>query len=245
MKHIPRIYLKHVLHQGLRIECDTNQSHHLLRVLRLRVGDALIVFDGQGGEYQATLTSAEKRNAQIEVRQFVDINHESPLHIDLYLSICKPERMDWAVQKASELGVQSIFPVMTEFCSIKLDAARLTKKREHWQQIVISACEQSARHHIPQVAKIQPFVDAITSNPQHDKIICHQIKTNCEKTLPEKTDQIALFIGPQAGFSDDEIELALANSAFPLTFGPRLLRTETATTAAISLLQHRWGDMSI
>ena len=242
MVRIPRIYQPAPLVSDREIELDAQATAHVTRVLRLKAGDALRVFDGEGGEYEAVISNVGRRVATIEIGDFVDRSVESPLELVLVQGISRGERMDYTVQKAVELGVTRIIPVMTERTVVNLKGERKDKRREHWQSVVNSACEQCGRNTIPQVAPVITFHDWLGEPNEGYKLVLHH---RAQNTLPERPPQqgsITLLIGPEGGLSFVEISAAQSAGYLPLRLGPRVMRTETAAVAALSVLQWTWGD---
>jgi len=217
---------------------------HLTKVLRLRVGDALVLFNGEGGEYVARVAAVGRRSTRIEVGEFVEGERESPLELILLQGVSRGERMDYTVQKAVELGVTRIVPVLTERTVVNLKGERQEKRRAHWQGVVHSACEQSGRNRVPAVAALRPFAQAVAEAAGGLKLVLHHRAETSLETLPVPQGPVSLLIGPEGGLSAQEITTAEAAGFVPLRLGPRVLRTETAALAAISVLQWRWGDFA-
>jgi len=239
---IPRIYTANNLEPNRKTILGIQASSHILHVLRLKLGSPLILFNGTGGEYNAELYAIDKQRAIIQIQQFIDKQVESPLKINLAQGISRGEKMDYTIQKAVELGVYKITPLFTERCNIKLSGERLQKRISHWQSIAISACEQSGRTHIPKVAFAQDLNTwIIQDHPGLCLTLYHQA-TNSLANL-KSSSAVTLLIGPEGGLSDYEINLTCQQNFTPIRFGPRILRTETAALAAISILQSKWGDM--
>lgn len=242
---IPRIYQSIPLLSGQTFELDAQATVHLTKVLRLRVGDALVVFDGESdGEFTAKVSAVARRSATIEVGEFVPRMLESPLELVLMQGVSRGERMDYTVQKAVELGVSRIVPVLTERTVVNLKGDRQEKRREHWQGVVNSACEQSGRNRVPVVAPIASFVAALADVADGLKLVLHHRAKTGLGGLPVPQGPVSLLIGPEGGLSAQEIAIAEAAGFLPLCLGPRVLRTETAALAAISVLQWQWGDFS-
>ena len=239
----PRIYTTRALSCDTLVDLDESSSRHLTSALRMSSGQAVILFDGKGGEYSGELTNVQKNRVSVSISTFIDCNRESPLKIHLAIGVSRGERMDWVIQKATELGVTAITPLFTERTEVKLNAERLEKKTRHWQHIAISACEQCQRTLVPHVNPAISLQQWVVTDNHSLKIVLHH---RTEKRLGEfsdKNDLVSLLIGPEGGLSDNEIDFALNNGFNPLTLGPRVLRTETAPLAAISILQSLWGDM--
>jgi 16S rRNA (uracil1498-N3)-methyltransferase len=215
-----------------------------MRVLRLRDGDALTLFDGRGGEYGARIVGFRKDSVQVEVQEHRDVERESALHLTLAQGISRGERMDWVMQKATELGVTRIIPVITERTMVKLDERQSERKLEHWRAIVISACEQSGRNRMPEVVAPIPLYDVLrTINRAATRVMLSPIGSRNVRDLPI-SGEIAMLVGPEGGLSHNEQEDAAINAGFEqVRMGPRVLRTETAAIAALSILQHHFGDL--
>jgi 16S rRNA (uracil1498-N3)-methyltransferase len=238
-----RIYQQQALSVNANIQLDEQASHHVARVLRRVVGDKITVFNGEGGEYEAVIEQMTKKNIQVVIKTFFPREAESPINITLAQGLARGEKMDFIVQKAVELGVKNIVPLITERCNVKLDGAREEKRVQHWQSVAISACEQSGRNYVPMV-----FAPITLQNwlPQAKADKCFVLSPHVANKLPEEklpaNATIILLIGPEGGLSDAEVNAATSNGFLPLNLGPRVLRTETAPLAAISMLQTRYGD---
>lgn len=238
-----RVYHPENLAEGAVITLRESASHHLLRVLRLKPGAMLQVFNGAGGEYEAELIGIEKKLAVIKIEQFNSTTTESPLAIHLGQGISRGEKMDYTLQKAVELGVTKITPLITEFNNVKLSPDRLVKKLEHWRGIVLSACEQCGRNRVPEVVSPQTlFFWAAARNETLKLILEPQAETHL-RDIHAIPQSICLLIGSEGGLSEKEIQLAQAHQFKAIQLGPRVLRTETAAVAALAVLQARWGDM--
>jgi len=237
-----RIYHDGELTTGLTVMLQPNASHHLLQVLRKKAGESLWIFNGQGGEFEAILTSVSKKTACITIGSFFERKTESSLHIHLGQAISRGERMDYAIQKAVELGVSEITPLFTEFCQVQLADNRIEKRVAHWQMIAVSAAEQSGRCAVPVVHSPMKFSEWITQ-PFENKLICCPRTSDASFSKQSDIKNITLTIGAEGGFSDKEITAALAQQFETFSLGPRVLRTETATVVAITLLQSQLGDI--
>jgi 16S rRNA (uracil1498-N3)-methyltransferase len=238
---ISRIFCQSPLNSGVELMLEGQTAHYLGKVLRLGVGAPLVLFNGDGCEYAATLTQVDKKTCTVlpglQSRPAV----ESALHTVLGLGISRGERMDYAIQKATELGVNVIAPLFTEHCEVRLNDERKEKRQEHWQQIAISACEQSGRVRIPQVLAPQALTDWLKSSPAELCLVLdHQQSASLSGGKPE--GGVALLIGPEGGLAAAEIQLALAAGFKGVALGKRVLRTETAPVAALSVLQFLWGN---
>jgi 16S rRNA (uracil1498-N3)-methyltransferase len=236
-----RIYHSGNLSTGLTVMLETNASHHLLQVLRKKVGERFWIFNGNNGEFEALLVSANKKTACIEVGNFHARETESFLSIHLGQAISRGERMDYAIQKATELGVTAITPLITEFVQIQIADNRIDKKIAHWQAIANSAAEQSGRCAIPIIHPPMKWNDWITHQNELKIICCPRQQSILDATASAKN--ISIAIGAEGGFSDREVTDAFDNHFTALPLGPRVLRTETATVVALTLLQARFGDL--
>ncbi|NOQ81950.1 MAG: 16S rRNA (uracil(1498)-N(3))-methyltransferase [Methylophaga sp.] len=215
---------------------------HAVQVLRLKQGEPLRLFDGRGLELDAKLEHVSKRESSVRLGERIVINNESPLKITLLQGISRGERMDYALQKAVELGVNRIIPVVTERCNVQLSGGRSDKRLAHWQGVVVSACEQSGRSLLPELLPIMSLDDALLENKVTCQLVLDPLADQGFTTL-EKKDDIALLIGPEGGLSEQEIEQAKRADFQSVRFGPRILRTETATVAALAVVQTMWGDL--
>ncbi len=240
---IPRIFFSGSLSEDLLITLDESNSRHLLKVLRLRIGESLQLFNGLGGEYLAILTDTQKQHAIIKVKKYIVTENESPLKIHLGQAISRGERMDFAVQKSVELGVDCITPLITERCGVQLSTERISNRLQHWQKVAISASEQSGRCIVPQLLQPCEFASFLKQPTGRLCLICHPFIHS--KVLPDLVgvSKITLIIGPEGGFSEQEVMQAERTGFQTLFLGPRILRTETAAIAAITLLQTIGGDL--
>lgn len=222
-----------------------DQARYIGRVLRLKPGDGFTIFDGTGGEYLATVATVGKTQVQISIGTLDKRNAESPLAIHLLQGISRGERMDFVVQKATELGVRRITPVLTEFSVVKLDLKRAKKRAQHWSNIVISACEQCGRNILPVIDAPQPLRNWFGDNlASADPRILLRPDANAPLgSISKPQGVVTLLVGPEGGFSDAEYEQAEIAGFKAAGFGPRILRTETAAIAAIAVLQSLHGDL--
>lgn len=240
-----RIFHAGDLTSGLTVMLNSNASHHLLQVLRKKAGEQFWIFNGASGEFEATLLSANKKTACIEVGAFHARNTEPPLAIHLGQAISRGERMDYAIQKSVELGVSEITPLLTAFCQVQLSDNRIEKRVAHWQAIATSAAEQSGRCRVPIVNTPISFLDWIQKKHDTPLICCPRIEKNMyDASKLSALKNITVTIGAEGGFSDDEVQSALKEGFLCMPLGPRILRTETAAVVAITLLQQKWGDFN-
>jgi len=239
---VPRIYQSIALSTGQIIDLDAQATAHLTKVLRLRAGDALVVFNGDGDEFEATVSTVGRRTASIELEEAIDRNVESPLELILVQGVSRGERMDYTVQKAVELGVAQIVPVNTERTVVNLKGDRQVRRQQHWQAVVNGACEQSGRNVVPEVKPIVPLQQWLDAPAAGLKLVLHHRAETSLDDLPRPEGPVVLLIGPEGGLAPAEISAAQSAGYLPLRLGPRVLRTETAAVAAMSVLQWLWGD---
>ncbi|PLW70980.1 16S rRNA (uracil(1498)-N(3))-methyltransferase [Pseudohalioglobus lutimaris] len=241
---IPRIFTGQVLQAHSTFELEPRPSQHIARALRMREDDAITLFDGRGGEYPATISALGKKRVAVTTGAHRQCETESTLAIHLGIAVSRGERMDWVIQKATELGVSSISPLLTERTEVKLKGERAEKKVAHWQQIAVSACEQCGRNQIPRIASLQPLQTWLDATEAPLRLVLHH-RADPLPPGTATTGQAELLIGPEGGLSESEIATAEAHGFLSLRLGPRVLRTETAPVAALAILQARWGDMSL
>lgn len=235
-----RIFINQPLSVGARLTLPEAAARHLVQVLRHGAGDSFIAFNGMAGEYTARLESVGKREALAHIESFDAVDRESPLQLTLVQCVSKGDRMDYTLQKAVELGVTRIVPLLSERSVVKLDAERWEKKMEHWQGVVISACEQSGRTRVPALDLPQKLLNGL---PQSEglKLVLAPGRGMSLRRLPA-SKAVTLLVGPEGGLSASEITYAQQQGYTGLTLGPRILRTETAGVAALAALQSHWGD---
>lgn len=242
-----RFYTNTALEIGNNIQLSASAAAHATRALRLNVGDKTIVFNGDGFDYDCMISSIQKNAVFVEVKSKIAITNESPLNITLIQAISSGDRMDFTIQKAVELGVTTIQPVTSQRSVVKLSAERAEKRTEHWQNIAISACEQSGRAILPTVLPpltLSQYFAKNTKNASTEtlKITLAPTATKTLKQLNKPNSEIQLLIGAEGGLSEDEITLSQLNGFEAITLGKRILRTETAGLAAIAAMQMLWGD---
>lgn len=240
---IPRFYQNQPLSLGDYI-LEEDASHHLAHVLRVKLEAKVIVFNGNGLEFEGAVKQISKKNVTIELQQSYCINRESPVALHLVQAVSRRDRMDFSLQKAVELGVTEITPIITDFSNIKHSEEQFHKKEEHWKKITISATQQSGRSILTHLNPILSFRQAIQRISAEQRLfLSPQAKTPYKTLLSEKPKSVALFIGCEGGFSVQEEEEALAAGLNAIVLGPRILRTETATITALSILQYSLGDL--
>lgn len=239
---LTRIYYPNDLREGTIIRLNEKASHYVLNVLRLKLKRQLIIFNGQGGEYQAILDAIERKIALLKIQSFQECDTESPLKITVGQGISRGERMDYAIQKSVELGVSVITPLLTSRCNVNLTTQRLNNRMAHWRGVIISACEQSGRCKIPTLNSVQPLTKWLDQPQKGMKWVCDP---NGKPLPPDISHHqaMSLLIGPEGGLTTEEISQTNKADFFSLSLGPRTLRTETATVTAVTLLQARYGDL--
>ncbi len=242
---IPRIFTDQPLSSGANLALTGSAARHLFSALRMSVGQEITLFNGLGGEFSATLTTTAKSQVDVSVGDCREIDRESPLKLHLVIAVSRGERMDWIIQKATELGVTEITPLFSERTEVKLNRERLEKKLRHWQQVSISACEQCQRNRVPTINNaltLDQWLSQSHEDPEQLKLVLHH---RSDKTLAQHqpSENVCLLVGPEGGLSDSEIKRAIDRGFAALTLGPRVMRTETAPLAAISIMQSLWGDM--
>lgn len=240
---IPRIYQPGTLTPGIETELTEDAANHVGRVLRMQSGAELQLFNGDGFNYQAEITESSKKQVLVKVISSRSNPVESPLRIHLGQGISRGDRMDFAIQKAVELGVSEITPLFTERCGVKLDAERLQKRTEQWQKIAISACEQSGRSVVPTVHPALQLDKWLAQSTNELKLTLDPWAKDTIKTLTP-VSALRLVIGPEGGFSEHEVMLTTKAGFVAVQLGPRVLRTETAALTAISALQLQMGDLA-
>lgn len=241
---MPRFYCPLPLAIGAVITLPEHIAHHL-RVLRLAVGDTVTLFNGEGGEYAATLNAIDKRQACAELKAFSSREVELPYALTLAQALPEGSKIDWIIEKAVELGASAIQPLAAQRCVVRLSSERAAKKMEHWQGIIAAAAEQSGRNRLPHLAEPVAFGDWIVRQNLHRHIL---LSPRAEQSLSQwarhhPPQAVALLIGPEGGFTVEEEKAALAHGALALSMGPRVLRTETAGLAALAALNAVWGEL--
>jgi 16S rRNA (uracil1498-N3)-methyltransferase len=202
------------------------------------------LFNGRGGEYEAILAQITPRGAAVDIGIFRAREAESPLHVCLVQAVSRAERMDYTVQKAVELGVREIVPVITERCLVRLDNVRGDRRLQHWRAIIVSACQQCGRNRIPDLRSMTQLTDWLGEPADGSKLLLDPGSTACLGQLPRVDGRAVLLAGPEGGLSERELVLARAAGYVGVRLGPRILRTETASLAAVSALQTLWGDLA-
>ena len=241
-----RLYTDQSLEAGAQVVLRGNAAQHLGRVLRARVGDAVALFNGDGREFAATITASSKREVQLTLGEATLPATESAVHTLLGLCLSKGDRFDWAVQKATELGVGSIFPLYSERVDFSIPEDRLSKRIHHWQHVAISAAEQCGRVKIPPVIAPMPLMDWVADVSADEKWVLHCADGGDYTVASQKAEvpgNAALLIGPEGGLTEGEVSAATGQGFTPLQLGPRVLRTETAPVVALTALSMQWREL--
>jgi 16S rRNA (uracil1498-N3)-methyltransferase len=239
----PRIFTDSGLNEGQTTTLDDSAAQHVGRVLRMQPGQALVLFNGDGHDYAATITESGKKRVEVSVEEARTNLTESNLEIVLGQTLSRGDRMDYAIQKAAEMGVTCIVPLATERSEVKLKGDREEKRLRHWRQIAISAAEQCGRARLPAILPVMGLAEWLDYTRDCDlRLVLHH---RTEQSLGSLSNpaSIALMIGPEGGLNPDEIASAETAGFLPVALGPRVLRTETAPVAAMALCQWLWGDI--
>ena len=238
----PRLYCEVPLSAGARIELPERAAKHV-QALRLRAGDTLTLFCGDGREWTAKLGTISKRGIEAEVGRSSNVARESTLAIHLLQGVCAGDRMDMVLQKATELGVASIQPLLTARSIVRLSPDRQERREAHWQSVVIAACEQCGRNSIPDVAPSLALNAYFSAMPVEGvRLLLSPDGSERLRDLPAPEGPLHVLVGPEGGLAGDEKQLALNLGFRAVRFGPRILRTETAPLAAMAAMQALWGD---
>ena len=244
----PRIYTPTPCGGRSQVTLETGPSRHLSRVLRLVRGDELTLFDGRGGEYLARIERLENDKVVLALERHLPIEREAGIDIRLLFAVAKGDRADWVIQKAVELGVTAIAPVLTERTVVKFSGDRGTKRHRHWSGVVVGACEQCGRNRLPNLEPADSLIAQLTKRCRHRLGLVldpggdqsfHQLA----RAVTPPASGIDVLIGPEGGFSREELQAAQETGFVVLSFGPRVLRAETAAIAAVASLQLMWGDL--
>jgi len=242
---LTRVYVDAPVTAGKRLVVAGNAANHIARVLRLRSGDALTVFDGSGGEFGARVEEFRKEAVVVCVEEHRTLDRESPLPLTLAQGISRGERMDWIIQKATELGASRIVPVFTKRSVVRLDDKQAERKLQHWRAIAVSACEQCGRNRLPDVAAPADFFDVLPAgfSAGETRLLLSPTGDLRIDDLKDVGKGITVLIGPEGGLEDAEQEAAVAAGFKAVRMGPRVLRTETAAIAALTIIQRYFGDL--
>jgi 16S rRNA (uracil1498-N3)-methyltransferase len=239
---LTRVYVDEDLATGQRLTVDGSAGNHIVRVLRLRVGEELTVFNGRGGEYGAVIEEIHRDVVSVGVREHRDEGRESAFELTLAQGISRGERMDWVVQKATELGVTRIMPLFTQRSVVHLDEKQAAKKVQHWRGIAVAACEQCGRNVVPDIVAPVAVYEMLEKAASGAKLLLSPAAQ--QRIADVHADGAAtVLIGPEGGLAQVEQDAAVRAGFTPVRMGPRVLRTETAAVCALTLLQQKFGDL--
>lgn len=238
---IPNIYTHTKLSEHQTFDLEEQAANHLVKVLRMKEGDAVRLFDGSGDFYPARLIQTSKKSVSVATQAKETGHSESKLKTHVGQVMSRGDRMDYAIQKSTEMGVNVITPLTSERCEVKLNKERAEKRLKHWQQVAISAAEQCGRATVPLIQPVSSL-ESWMAGREGLSLVLHHRDTQ-QLTSLEQPEQVNLLIGPEGGLSQEEIEQAKAKGFIATTFGPRVLRTETAPVTALSIVQWLWGDL--
>ena len=231
------------LSTGVRVDLPNDAARHAARVLRLRAGDDLVLFDGTGGEYAACIASVDRDRVSVDVLSWRDVECEAPIHLTLVQALQSGEKMDMTVQKAVELGIARIVPVASRRSVVKLDGERAQKRLEHWRGVVASACEQCGRNRVPPVREAVDLDEWLRARaPTRSGVVLAPDAAAGVAALSGPMRELDALVGPEGGLTGAEVARAVGAGLTPVRLGPRVLRTETASVAALSIINALWGD---
>jgi len=238
------VYHPGVLQPGAEVDLGEQAAHHLLRVLRVREGEPLTVFDGSGGEWRALITTVARGVVRVRPTEFDPVDRESPLDITLGQVISSGDRMDFTVQKSVELGVRCVRPLQSERGKVRLSGDRAERRVEHWRRVAEAACEQCGRNRVPEVQSIEPLLPWADVCPKTSlRLLLTPHRGEALSALAKPEGPVVLVAGAEGGLAEDEEEFVLSRGFQPVRLGPRVLRTETAAVAALAAMQALWGDL--
>jgi 16S rRNA (uracil1498-N3)-methyltransferase len=240
---ISRLYCPLPLAAGGRVDLPAAAAHHAARVLRLKRGDEVLLFNGDGGEFAAHIEHLDARAVGVRIVAWRDVERESPLRVTLIQGLAAGERMDYTIRKAVELGVAAVQPVTTKRSVVRLDAGRAEKRAAHWRQIAIAACEQCGRNRVPEVLPLLDLGPWLSLPPTAAlRLLLAPDAAGALGAMGRPAGGIALLVGPEGGLAPEEAAAALRAGFTAVRLGPRILRTETAALAALAALNALWGD---
>ena len=237
----PRIHCDVTLGPGAQFALPPDAAQHVARALRLKEGDTVTVFDGLGGEYPATLTRVERGRVDVKLGQHQPVEREASVAVGLVQALPEADKMDWIVQKAVELGVAWVQPVVAERSVVRLSGERAERRQAHWRRVAVAACEQCGRDRVPDVRATLAFTSWLAAPTDVQRWM---LTPGAQPlvTMPAPAAPLELVIGPEGGLSEREHDLALSRSCIPVSLGPRVLRTETASLAALAAIHALWAD---
>ncbi len=238
-----RVYINSNLTSGEIVVVDQETSHHLANVLKIRKGESVNAFDGSGGYFEAEIINQDKKSISILPGKFVDDKREPAIKLTLAQALVRGQKMDYVIQKAVEVGVHRIVPLLMEFCNVKLEADRLKNRMGHWQKIIINACEQCGRNILPEISSPVELSSWVNQDESPLRLALLPDSGLSINNIKGQDGNISLICGPEGGFSEEEVESCNGAGYQALSLGPRILRTETAAVAGLVICQSRWGDM--
>ena len=241
---LPRIHCDLRLGPGAQFALAPEAAQHVGKALRLKTGDALTVFDGRGGEYEATIQRIDKDRVDVKVGAWRDAETESNLRIGLIQGLPEADKMDWIIQKSVELGVAWIQPIICDRSVVRLSGERAARREAHWRRVAVAACEQSGRNRVPEVRPTLGFQSWIAMPAPAPRWVLVPGATPIT-SKSAAAGAVELLVGPEGGLSERERDLALSQGCEPVALGPRVLRTETAPLAALAAIHALWGDFSL
>ena len=243
---IPRFYCPCLLTVEQSLTLPEEVFRHAIQVLRLQVGESLLLFNGEGGEYLANLTEINKRSATVLIQSFDPSERESSLALTLVQALVKPDKMDFALQKAVELGMIAFQPLITQRSVVRTDKEKIEKKLQHWQAVTISACEQSGRTRLPKIyapQTLDQYLSELSDSTTYLLLAPESTQDLSQVTV--RTNHLAVLIGPEGGFTTEEVEACLAEKMQGIALGKLFFRAETASTSVLAILQLLHGDLGI
>lgn len=240
---LPRFFIPSALAPGATVDLPAEAAHHAVRVLRLGDGDEVVLFDGRGGSWRARLLRAGPAVRAV-LADHDEADREPALRVTLVQGLPAADKMDWVVQKCTELGVAAIRPVAARRSVVRLSGERMEKRVRHWQQVAVAACEQCGRNRVPEVAPLLDLPQYLAAAPQQNehRFVLAPGGVESLRAVGGLAGPVTLLVGPEGGFEEGEMRAALAAGFAPLTLGPRVLRTETAGAAALAAMMALWGD---
>lgn len=241
---VPRIHIAEPLHEAHTVDLDAKGIKHIKDVLRLSVGNHILLFNGDGYDYEGEILELHKRQATIQLVRKIKIQRESHLHLQLLQPLCRSEKMDWCLQKATELGVHTITPYISSRVNLSLPSDKVEKKLAHWKSVIHSACEQSGRAIIPNISIAQDFTTILPSLPRNAAKIIAYPEAQASATADNNNTHFVCVVGPEGGFTDEEIKFAQQHGFVAQRLGPRVLRLETAVISMLTLYQAQYGDLN-
>ena len=242
---LTRVFVEQPLSAGAELELGEQAAAHAVRVVRLKPNDNLTLFDGRGGQHAGTILEIRRGRVRVRVGGHDATDRETPLAITLAQGVSRGDRMDWVIQKATELGVRAIVPVLTERSVVKLDGDRARKRNVHWQEVAISACEQCGRNVVPTVLPLLDLNQYLAYARKEDELrfLLSPEGGHRLREMDKPYGRFSLLVGPEGGFEEGEVDVARSVGFTPLQLGPRVLRTETAGLAALAAMMALWGDL--